>query len=1006
MQMDSFYELSDSSQNALAWAYTLSQQRAPSKEVPISLVSALDIFAGILLAHPENSELYQLFKHYNLASEILFETLRVQGGFAPEKTPSSAEYLDRMPPLDNEGEKVIQMSFILSGKLNPEPEHLIRSRDLFGGILMGTPNKAYDLLQKVLERAEVPFERIVVVYPEFLNYPSDKMSFDKFLAERFPLPQIQYTDMSNAIQAAVSGFSADIRTKRDEQDPIDHIGIGAEVDAFSYLIAAKDLKPPMAIGLFGDWGSGKSFFMESLRTRIHKITEDAQKSKKSQGEIYIYKYIAQIEFNAWHYVEGELWASLVEHIFRNLKTRSEDELPLLQQRQQVVIEKLKLKRLAQQEAQVRQAELKSQLLEKKALVTSLEKDRDDALKTLNELKAKDILKAIPLTDFQTDIEILKDLGLRRDMKNKAELKNAAELMQGADELCCVLERGNALITPLRRRDRNWAVVLIFVILIGPIISLLLLRFVEIPAVTNALVSIAAFLSGLTIVLKKGTIWLANAQAKADGVRIRLDARRNEEDKQNRNEILKAQRNYEKTAADYYLAKKQEKEKAREIDELEQELQRLTPGRLLLDFINERVGSQDYRKHLGIAALIHNDFKQLSKLIEDQNDKFKDDDGTIEKKEQHLINRIVLYIDDLDRCPPERVVQVLEAVHLLLAFPLFVVVVAVDARWLSQSLQAHYKKLLAANSPRNSIDISKGFSRQASPQDYLEKIFQIPFWVRPLAEEARINIVKGLLKRNGKQSSDTHGEVSNIQVVGQPAFEATIDTIIGEEPVSDSLILPHGGRLLDLKAKTDLKPEGLDIEKIELNFMNELSSLLGQTPRSVKRFVNVYRLIKVISLNQKAKFVEDRPDADFKLVLFLLAVLTGLPTISREFFRQLRAERSEFEQSKIPGQRTSMPIGHNLGQVLQALRGIVLGMPQTHPVDMVSAGKGATVTSEKAGNGLASDWSYEKWDIYRDLDRLESWLKKYNGGSWLDLDATAFADWAPQVVRFSYRLEEL
>ena len=44
-----------------------------------------------------------------------------------------------------------------------------------------------------------------------------------------------------------------------------------------------------------------------------------------------------------------------------------------------------------------------------------------------------------------------------------------------------------------------------------------------------------------------------------------------------------------------------------------------------------------------------------------------------------IERIVLYIDDLDRCPPERVVEVLQAVHLLLAFELFVVVVAVDAR---------------------------------------------------------------------------------------------------------------------------------------------------------------------------------------------------------------------------------------------------------------------------------------------------------------------------------------
>ena len=41
-----------------------------------------------------------------------------------------------------------------------------------------------------------------------------------------------------------------------------------------------------------------------------------------------------------------------------------------------------------------------------------------------------------------------------------------------------------------------------------------------------------------------------------------------------------------------------------------------------------------------------------------------------------MQRIVLYVDDLDRCPSDRVVELLEAVHLLLAFALFVVVVGV------------------------------------------------------------------------------------------------------------------------------------------------------------------------------------------------------------------------------------------------------------------------------------------------------------------------------------------
>ena len=43
---------------------------------------------------------------------------------------------------------------------------------------------------------------------------------------------------------------------------------------------------------------------------------------------------------------------------------------------------------------------------------------------------------------------------------------------------------------------------------------------------------------------------------------------------------------------------------------------------------------------------------------------------------------------LDRCKPSVVVNVLEAIHILLAFELFVVVVGVDVRWLKRALQEH------------------------------------------------------------------------------------------------------------------------------------------------------------------------------------------------------------------------------------------------------------------------------------------------------------------------------
>src|SRR5262245_63527213 len=87
-----------------------------------------------------------------------------------------------------------------------------------------------------------------------------------------------------------------------------------------------------------------------------------------------------------------------------------------------------------------------------------------------------------------------------------------------------------------------------------------------------------------------------------------------------------------------------------------------------------------------------------------------------------IERIVLYIDDLDRCSPEQVVEVLQAVHLLLALELFVVVVGVDPRWLLRALRGEYRAMLTGEG--SAPDEDEWW--QTTPQDYLEKIFNIPF----------------------------------------------------------------------------------------------------------------------------------------------------------------------------------------------------------------------------------------------------------------------------------------
>jgi hypothetical protein len=125
-----------------------------------------------------------------------------------------------------------------------------------------------------------------------------------------PLPS---TDASVSAQPSVlAGYQSD------DPSGTDLLGIGDEVRALASVLAAKDVDPPLSLGLSGDWGTGKSFFMNKLECEIKRLGEDAKKAKEQGVESAYCSNIVQITFNAWNYVDSDLWASLTSEIFENL----------------------------------------------------------------------------------------------------------------------------------------------------------------------------------------------------------------------------------------------------------------------------------------------------------------------------------------------------------------------------------------------------------------------------------------------------------------------------------------------------------------------------------------------------------------------------------------------------------------------------------------------------------------------------------------------------------------
>lgn len=851
-----FPNLTPSSEQAFRYAYGLAEQRPSASQSHAGTpMTANDLLLGIMLSHDttEDSEVRQLLEHFRLSEDNLYKALNFDKSLSLSPVTFSLGQLEK----DGEVAKILKNARDLAEKFNPKPDRYIRLKDLFGGVLM-TPSTAQNTLKRLFSGLPISFDKITTSYPQYLEHISDDRStrYADFLKERF-----------SRIGPLVAGYSADIRTERDL------VNITSEVDAFAYLICAKTLNPPLAIGLFGDWGAGKSFFMESLRKRVYTITSDARASGQPQGAVSVFKSVAQIEFNAWHYVEGDLWASLVEHIFRNLQTPSSDTT-LLQQRRQAWLDEIQKARRSQQETQDLEAALQVALEAKRKAIRDIETERDKTLAELSEVKTKDVVKAIILsTDETTEFtKILGDLGITPFSQTALDFMDALRTTQAQ------LSRGNTLLTSLQYRSWTWVAGLIAVVLSGPLLSWLLplVSEVRIPWVTNALASLSVVVTGVTVMLKGGSKWLAANLTKVEAAQTRLESKKASKAAEYAQQLRSLEQTYAQQQAEYAKVKEEEAQLSNKLEELEQGLKKITPGQVLYDFISERIGSEDYRKRLGVAALIRRDFEQLSTLVKQRNDDFiRSDDGKMVPDTPPLLNRVVLYIDDLDRCPPERVVKVLQAVHLFMAFELFVVVVAVDARWLSQSLRQHYRELLSSDPTVN----------EASPEDYLEKIFQVPFWVQPLDSEARGRMIQGLLAASvvSEQKDGVALERRDGSIEREP------DANLGGEKDK----LPEVNN--NPEASADSNPAGLDILQQELDFMHLLKPLLGNTPRAIKRFANIYRLVKVMYLAPDTT-VKGEVHDDFREVLLLLALLTGLPTAASHLFEKLEELPSDSVKS--------------------------------------------------------------------------------------------------------------
>lgn len=676
-------------------------------------------------------------------------------------------------------------------------------------------------------------------------------------------------------------YQTDFSTDSVDGKLVDKLNVLVDVQALASVITYSKIKPPLAIGLFGTWGSGKSFFMKLLREEVDRLAT-------SDNTGTYCKEIVHVSFNSWYYSDANLWASLVTKIFEELKKKGDEKKQSLED----LYKKLNSAKELHKETQERQAALQGEINVLQEKADAISEDIRVKAGTMADVSNNALVKAV----FNNE-EVKKDLDRIQQNLPHPIINNIQQINENLISLGSTSKRfyDSLKIIWSFKKGKFWIVLItaLFFLALPQLIKILLTGNLS-TSITKATLIIGSLLT----ITSNIVIFIIPLKNKIDTVYRRLVSLKETIDIIENEEIAVKKELLIKVQSD--IADRETK-----IQELKNDIDEIATGKKLASFIESRVTDQRYINSLGIISWIRKDFEELGALLDVQSSLKKemhleenDGDSGLSKlkdKAQELeVNRIMLYIDDLDRCNKETVLRVLEAIHLLLAFDLFVVVVGVDPRWVYNALQKSYSEFLNGEEDKtiNKLKMPEYFWRQATPFDYLEKIFQIPFLLKPINRKGREDLIAAQFvvpasedenKENGYPLSPDIEAASIAQVNNQ--LTVGTNMLTGVQALPSNLNLNE--ELTHVPDQTDKTTISLlKISHEEIGFMKSIAELIGDTPRTIKRFTNIYRIVRV---HTNLEIIGDKIET-YCAVMIVLGIITGLPNESNRLLIRMKKRK--------------------------------------------------------------------------------------------------------------------
>lgn len=185
-----------------------------------------------------------------------------------------------------------------------------------------------------------------------------------------------------------------------------------------------------------------------------------------------------------------------------------------------------------------------------------------------------------------------------------------------------------------------------------------------------------------------------------------------------------------------------------------------------------------------------------------------------------LRKLIVLIDDLDRCLPETSIETLEAIRLFLFAPKAVFVIAADEGMIQYAVRKHFPDLPQSSGP-------VGYA-----QNYLEKLIQVPFRI-PALGPIETQVYAALVMAEAALGDEHEG------------FKKLLEKARG------ILAKPWAGEILDVGTINELlKGEVAPSIRDAILHSSQIYRVLAEgtkgNPRQIKRFLNAMLLRKKIA----------------------------------------------------------------------------------------------------------------------------------------------------------------